>query len=197
MPIIRQDLTGRKFKRLTVVKKIEKGGWECLCDCGNTTIAKDSHSLTSGKRKSCGCINKPHGRHGEKIYKIWKNMRARCNCVKSSGYNKYGARGVKVAERWSNFLLFVEDMGEMPTPQHSIERIDPNGNYEPSNCKWIPLDEQKWNKSSSRIVEYKGIRNNLNLWAQEFGVTRESLRRCVVNEKICENKLSALIERQT
>lgn len=172
---IRQNLENRKFGKLLVLSR-KNGKWRCKCDCGKITYVNDSWGLTSGHKRSCGCLSRPHGRHGEKAYKIWKNMRSRCLSPSSSGYHKYGARGITVCEQWSDFNKFIEDMGEIPSDDYSIDRIDPNGNYEPQNCRWIPLSEQRWNKRTSRKITYNGQTKNLNQWAKELNIKRETLK---------------------
>jgi hypothetical protein len=83
------------------------------------------------------------------LYSTWVNVKTRCNNPKSTSYNYYGARGVKVCERWNNFALFLEDMGEKPSPRHSLDRIDVNGDYEPSNCRWTDWHTQAANRRNS------------------------------------------------
>jgi hypothetical protein len=176
---------GIKYNRLTVTRKLKKG-YQCICNCGNETTIKSIYEIKSGHKKSCGCLNtekrkemaaslkRSHNQHGTKTYNIWKNMRARCNCPTSSGYYKYGGKGIKVCLRWNDFENFIEDMGSCPT-NYSIERIDPAKNYEPGNCKWIPLKDQRWNKTNSRLITYNGITKNLSKWAQEIDIPRKTI----------------------
>lgn len=176
---------GIKYNKLTVTEKLKKG-YKCQCECGNFTGIKSIYEIKSGHKKSCGCLNtlrrkekaaswkRTHNQHGTKTYNIWKNMRSRCNSPNSSGYYKYGAQGIKVCSRWSDFENFLEDMGKCPE-NHSIERINPEKNYEPSNCKWIPLADQRWNKTNSRLISYNGETKNLSKWAQETGIHRKTI----------------------
>jgi len=152
------DITGKRFGRLVVIKKVKaldtsSSFWECACDCGKTTIASSLH-LRESHTKSCGClkeernkngINKKHGMSkNNRTYKTWKLMRARCNCKTDYHYKWYGARGIKVCERWNNYELFLEDMGERPDGQ-TLDRINGDGMYCKKNCRWATPKEQAVN----------------------------------------------------
>ncbi|ULT55402.1 AP2 domain-containing protein [Neobacillus drentensis] len=158
----RIDLTGQRFGRLTVIRfshtdKRYKVYWDCQCDCGNEkTIV--SFNLTSGKTQSCGCLHKEvaaerllkHGndRIGKRTreYEIWVHMISRCENINDKSFPDYGGRNIKVCDNWrTSFEKFLEDMGERPTDKHSIDRIDVNGNYEPSNCRWATKEVQSRN----------------------------------------------------
>lgn len=156
------DLTDRRFGRL-IVKRIAEstsGGsvrWWCNCDCGETVPVMAS-SLLRGRSKSCGCIKvekfkamlTKHGQHGQKTYRSWKAMKNRCYNPKHPHFKHYGGRGITVCDRWKNsFENFFADLGECP-PDYSLERIDVNGNYEPSNCKWIPWKDQSKNRRKTK-----------------------------------------------
>ncbi len=113
------------------------------------------------------------------LYHTWQGMIRRCTKPKDDAYKWYGARGVAVCERWLDFWKFVEDMGPKPTPEHSIDRYpDPAGNYEPSNCRWATIIEQRWNTRG----EYKpagqtafGRTQTIAEWAREFGLNKNTL----------------------
>lgn len=119
-----------------------------------------------------------HYRHGYKTagkysseYSIWANMRGRCNNPNNTSYERYGARGIKVCDRWmADFLNFLEDMGRRPSPSHSIDRIDNNKDYTPDNCKWSTVKEQCRNRRSSRFIEFHGETRTLAEWAERSGV---------------------------
>jgi len=162
------DLTGSRFGRLVVTKRIEnKGGrsrWECVCDCGNTT-AVFSNNLVAGRIQSCRCFmredagdrRRDHGMTGTPEYRAWAAMKGRCTNPANKMYLRYGGREIKICERWISFELFFADMGPRPSTKHTVERKDSNGNYEPSNCIWATRKDQSRNRPSfHRYVEYKG-----------------------------------------
>lgn len=141
---------GQRFKRLVVERREGtnthgEAMWLCRCDCGKTTSAS-THNLRRGSSKSCGCLRKPHGLADSSTWKTWKAMRQRCSNPRSREFVRYGARGIKVCERWQSFANFLADMGERPSETHSLDRIDNDGNYEPGNCRWATVKEQSENK---------------------------------------------------
>ena len=102
-------------------------------------------------------------------YSIWKGMRKRCNNPRCKSFNNYGARGIKICERWNDYSSFLSDMGRCPIGM-TLERIDNNGDYQPSNCRWATRKEQNNNKRNHRILEFEGRKQNLAQWATEVGV---------------------------
>ena len=144
------DLTGQKFGKLILIEKIVikyRTYYKCKCDCGNELVVSHSN-LQSGNTKSCGCLRKEivlanrfkHGCSGyseTKEYRAWKDMKTRCYNPNYIRYNCYGGRGIKVCEIWLNdFQAFLDDVGFAPSPDHSIDRIDNDGHYEPGNVRW-------------------------------------------------------------
>jgi len=145
----KNDLVGLRFERLLVLSfegrdRGTRAYWRCLCDCGEEKVVAGS-SLTDRCSKSCGCLRREmanvkntsheplHGMWGEGVYVSWACMKCRCNWEGSSNYHLYGGRGIKVCERWEEFRNFYEDMGDRPEGM-TIDRIDSDGDYEPSNC---------------------------------------------------------------
>lgn len=168
-----KNLSGQRFTRLLVVAQADSdrngnARWICQCDCGRTTISH-GFSLRNGASKSCGCLtgeqaakrNFRHGGYGSPAYRAWAYMLQRCTNPKTRRYSRYGGRGITVCERWREFPAFLEDMGPRPSPEHSLERKDNDGNYEPGNCVWATKSEQNSNKSNNHYVIYKGERMSL------------------------------------
>ena len=178
-----KDLTGQKFGKLTVIKPVgknQKGNylWECECACGNTSIVRSSNLLT-GDTKSCGCLQremasktlKTHGLSGSRIYIIWEHMIARCNNPNDSRYKNYGGRGISVCDEWRDFLLFNKwAMSNGYNDNLTIDRIDVNGNYEPSNCRWTDKKVQANNKRNNHLVTYENKTLTISQWEEETGI---------------------------
>lgn len=155
----------------------------CVCDCG---VEKEiaTSSLKSGLTKSCGCIkrqqtverNTTHGKSRMKEYKHWMYLKQRCNNANNIRHERYGKRGITVCKRWSNsFENFLDDMGLMPTPKHTVERINNNKGYSPDNCVWATLKEQAKNTSKTIRVEYNGKTQLMEDWAKEFDMPVRNL----------------------
>ena len=147
------DLTGSHFGRLVVIDMAGKENnkhysWNCRCICGNLTIVRGSH-LIAGKIKSCGCyrdeLRIKHNMCNTPTYNSWDCMIQRCLNPNNTNYDNYGGKGVSICERWFNFKHFLEDMGERPLGK-SIDRINPQGNYELSNCRWATDFQQNQNQ---------------------------------------------------
>lgn len=170
------DLTGKRFGRLTVIgvdKKVKSGKreryyWKCKCDCGNIKSVR-TDCLTSGNVNSCGCLKKEQDRinltknHRHKLSKthlwdVYYGMRSRCNNPEDKRYFDYGGRGIKICEEWSesidNFAKWAYANGyDENNKDLQIDRIDNNGNYEPSNCRWVSRSRNCRNRRSNRMVK--------------------------------------------
>lgn len=194
------DLTGKRFGRLVVLersvingnRKICKSGamWRCLCDCGNI---KDipSGELTSGRTKSCGCLKhdmmSTHEKSNTKIYKIYKGIISRCYCKTATGYKNYGGRGITVCDEWlgeHGFENFYEwSMNNGYYDGLSIDRINVNGNYEPSNCRWITMKQQLRNTRRCIQITYNGETHNLSEWAEILNMDYSLLNSRISKQK--------------
>lgn len=169
---------GTRYGRLVVIGIVDVGGGRnsvrCKCDCGNLKLVYPT-SLRSGDTKSCGCLKGKvprvdgHGMVGTQEYRAWSHMKSRCLNPKDGSYQYYGARGISVCERWFDFRNFFRDMGRAPTSNHSLDRIDNDGNYEPGNCRWATIKEQRRNKRDNRILTINGKKKSLIEWVEETG----------------------------
>lgn len=165
------DLTGQTFGRLTVLGYTGHRQWRCVCVCGKERVAF-GHYLRRGVSTSCGCGNRyrSHGMRKSPEWKIWSGMRQRCLNRNHTFFNRYGGRGISICDRWSSFENFYADMGPRPSPEHQIDRIDNDGNYEPCNCRWVNKKEQSGNRSISRRFVINGESRSLASLAQERGM---------------------------
>lgn len=190
----RIDLTGQRFGRLTVVSyaftRKTDVMWNCVCDCGKHTIVSRS-DLKKGKSKSCGCYrierskeaNKgakhglTHGLSNTRIYHIWRGIKDRCFNEKKDRYKNYGGRGITICDEWRNdFQAFYNwAMLHGYSENLTIDRIDVNGNYEPSNCRWITKGEQANNTRNNHLITYCGETKTIAQWAKKIGIKYSTL----------------------
>jgi len=197
-----RDLSGLKTGMLTVtntyesrklgvtVKKI-KTFWKCNCECGNSVFMRMDW-LTSGRAKNCGCINSKgvigkyfHGHTKTRLYVTWNDMKQRCSSPNNRNYHKYGARGIRVCEEWLyNFEVFLEWASENGYEDNlTIERINNNGNYEPSNCRWITNKEQQQNKRTTVCATVRNTTKNIRFWSDLSGFPHASIGKAMKNGK--------------
>lgn len=180
------DIVGKKIGRLKVISldhcnKFKNPYWLCECECGNKKVIRES-LLKSGKVLSCGCLQKKkstkHGMRKNRIYNIFEGMKQRCLNNKSAYYHLYGARGIKICDEWlQDRKKFFEWSFENGYKEGlSIDRIDVNGNYEPSNCRFVDIKTQMRNKRTKRIIEYKGVKHCLSEWAEICNINPHNLR---------------------
>lgn len=182
-----RDLREEKFGRLTPKMPQKRNGkyyWLCECDCGNKTFVSASN-LSSGQVKSCGClqremaskrmmgVNKTHGMFGTRLYRIWSGMITRCENPNHPYYKRYGGRGIRICPEWrennSRFFEWAKASGY--SDGLTIDRIDNDGNYEPDNCRWIPMDEQQRNKSDNHFVKIGGLELSLIEWSELLNIS--------------------------
>ena len=183
-------LVGMKFGRLTVTARADntakgQARWECLCECGKSVVIT-SQVIRSGKSKSCGCLNlevlsKRKTTHGHttnnetsKTYHSWAGMIARCTNPKNSHYPQYGGRGITVCDAWHTFANFLDDMGIKPDGL-SLDRINNDLPYAPSNCRWATAIQQARNKSTNRFITYNGITKCVSEWAEFLSVSPSTI----------------------
>lgn len=146
------DLTDMTFGELRAARFVSGRGWLCECSCGGEKTVRGG-ALTSGNVISCGCRanlslhSVTHGMTGQAEYIAWKAMKARCLNPNHKSYAGYGGRGISICKEWEcSFENFFRDMGFRPSELHSVDRIDNDGNYEPSNCRWATKAEQTRNR---------------------------------------------------
>lgn len=143
------NLKGKRFGKLVVLRFHDRHSrrrrirWWCRCDCGvEWAVRADLLKRT----ETCGCSRPQHGLSGTRTWQSWRAARFRCNNPRAHNWSRYGGRGITFHEPWNAFELFLRDVGKAPTEEHSIDRIDPNGNYEPGNVRWATSKEQAANK---------------------------------------------------
>ena len=186
------DLSGNRYGRLVVICRTDKKDtnnsrsyWECVCDCGNKTIVHRTN-LVSGRTTSCGCLHREiakdqatkHNCTGTRLYRIWDGLRNRCNNPKHPNYNNYGGRGISVCSEWDDFENFSKwSMANGYRDDLTIDRVDNDGNYEPSNCRWATKKVQANNTRKTIKITYNGDTKTLSEWAEIVGIRREYLWR--------------------
>jgi len=183
------NLTDGKFGRLLVLRESEirisgRVCWVCRCECGTIKVVS-GNLLTESKTRSCGCLrselrterNIKHGFCGTPEYKAWKDMKSRCNDENRTDYKRYGGRGIKVCKEWmDSFSKFISNMGLKPSPKHSLDRINNDGDYRPNNCRWGTIREQANNKRNNRILVIKGRSKTLAEWCLIYGANRDKIK---------------------
>lgn len=189
-----KNIAGKSFGLLTAIERTGEmtwgaSLWRCRCACGKEAIAA-INSLNQGTVQSCGCLRSTkarlrgdfHGERATRTYKSWDNMIQRCTNPRKDDFNIYGGMGTKVCERWRSYRLFKEDMGERPEGM-TLDRIDPNGDYEPGNCRWADVLTQARNKKK-KTTTFAQAEEARRLYAQgrspksirlELGITEGSL----------------------
>lgn len=179
------NLIGKKFGKLAVIERAEndKSGqtqWLCECDCGNRIIVQRSN-LKSGNTKSCGCYKK-HNKSHTRLYKVWEGMKARCYNKNYPSFRSYGKRGIIMCEEWKNnfeiFYFWAINNGYEKTAKKgrcSIDRINVDGNYEPTNCRWIDNNLQQRNRTNNHNITFRNETHCLTEWAEILNISSETL----------------------
>lgn len=197
----KQSLNNVRFGNLLVLDTEWVSGrrfCKCACDCGNEkTIA--ASSLMNGDTKSCGCLRSSmmkakqtkHGAYGSLAYRSYRAMLARCTDNKHPEFSHYGGRGILICDRWkSGFAAFLADMGERPQGT-TLDRIDVDGMYEPSNCRWATIADQANGKRNVRVIEHNGLSHTITEWSKILGIPRDRISCRLKRGKSIEESLRA------
>lgn len=181
------DLTGNIYGKLIVTNfayrkrsgKNYKYYWACQCDCGGICTV-ESNNLKSGITKSCGCyredFRKKHSLSRTRIYRTWRNIKNRCKNLNGKDFNRYGGRGIDICNEWLNYDIFYDwAMANGYKENLTIDRIDNNKGYEPSNCRWATMEEQSQNTSKVISITYNNETHSLSKWARITGISRQTL----------------------
>lgn len=187
-PRQKRVFSGQRFNRWTVIKTDSKRQRqhslsECVCICGTVRNVR-TDQLLSGHSKSCGCWKKEsakrrttkHGLCNTLAYNSWTAMMERCYNENHVSYRAYGGRGISVDSRWHSVENFYADMGERPSKKFSLERLNINGDYCKSNCKWGTSEEQNNNRRNTLYISFKGKTAPLVLLAKAFNMPSELVR---------------------
>ena len=183
------DITGQKFGRLTVIKRVFEEGykkprWLCQCDCGNTCVVL-GESLKSGNTQSCGCLQKErsiascktHGlRRQTKLYPIWSQMKQRCQNPNNAAFENYGGRGIVVCDEWLKFKTFYDwAMNNGYSEGLCLDRIDNDKGYSPDNCRWVSHKMNNDNRRSTIRISFNGETHTLKEWSEILNIERHIL----------------------
>lgn len=188
---MKDGLAGKRFGLLSVLRLYRRerkhGGtilfYECRCDCGVLKVVR-SHHLRVGHTRSCGCLMRAHiarcrthGATKTPEYKVWLGIHQRCKNPRDKNFKYYGGRGISVDPRWESFEAFLSDLGPRPSVSHSIDRIDNNSGYGPSNCRWATASEQHNNTRFNRLLTHDGTTLTLAQFAVKAGLPDPILRK--------------------
>lgn len=177
------DMTGNLYGRLTVVEfagfaNDRQATWRCKCECGNESVVPGG-CLRSGHSTSCGCYGLEvlktasitHGMSKTTTFAVWRGMLQRCRNPKNPAYSKYGGRGITVCDQWLSFERFLSDMGVRPDGK-SLDRINNNEGYSPSNCRWASRKTQNSNKTTTVLLTIDGVTQCARDWSRSIGVNQ-------------------------
>ena len=170
-----KDLTGQKFGNFTVIKYADNSKWLCRCNCGSLRIVR-GYALINGLSKSCGCskkgIHTKHGKCDSRLYTIFTAIKQRCYNKNHQQYYNYGGRGIKMCGEWlSDFMVFYNwSIKHGYQEDLTIDRIDNNKGYSPSNCRWVDRKIQTLNRRCARNITYDGKTKPLIEWCKIFNI---------------------------
>lgn len=175
-----KDLTGQKFGKLTVIERAENdrqgnAQWFCKCECGNMKVVR-GYQLTSCKTRSCGCLvghNGTHHKSKTRLFNIWQSMRQRCNDANCQNYKNYGAKGIRVCKEWQKKFESFENWSITNgyTDKLTIDRINPNGNYCPENCRWVDMKTQQQNRNNNHLITINEETKCLAEWCRIYHIS--------------------------
>lgn len=184
-----QNLVGKKYGRLLVIKRIKsvngKTKWLCKCDCGNECVVYAT-SLKSGNTQSCGCYKRENAKklystvrqNDKRLYAVWNGIKQRCTNPNNNAYHNYGGREIKICNEWANnyksFYDWAISAGYKKGKE--IDRIDNDGNYEPDNCRFVDKETQANNKRNVRLYTINGITKSLSQWCKDYDLDYYTVR---------------------
>jgi hypothetical protein len=204
-----KDISGQRFGRLTAIdpvrsEKARNTFWRCLCDCGNEAIVRGTY-LRSGHTLSCGCwqtdnrytARLTHGLSDHRLYRVWLQMIARCTDPTNAEYHNYGARGISVCPEWLISVgAYIDHVSALPNygkENYSLDRIDNDGNYEPSNMRWATQTEQNLNRRMTVKITFQGKTQTVTEWAAEYGISESTLRGRLSHGWTIERAMTAVV----
>lgn len=186
--MIQEKIIGKTFNRLKVLKETNNPErhkrFECVCNCGNI-IFTSLHKLKSGHTKSCGCLKTEkfkdrvtkHGFSSTRLYHIWYDMVGRCENSNYKNYHRYGGRGISVCNEWKKFIVFRQwALSNGYSEKLTIDRLDNDGDYKPSNCRWATRKQQSKNRSNNNLITHNGITETITDAAKRYGLTTQSIK---------------------
>lgn len=208
------DLTGQRFGRLVVIKRVENNKrqevqWLCQCDCGNTKVVCAAH-LKKGNTFSCGCLKrersvqqlKTHGLSYTRIYGVWAGIKYRCYNANQKQYKNYGGRGITMCDEWKNDFKVFYDWAiahgydeKASKGECTIDRIDVNGNYEPSNCRWVNNTTQQNNRRNNCYLTYNGETHTTAEWGKILNISVMALNHRIERGWTIERALTTPVRR--
>ena len=195
------NIVGKKFGRLLVIEKANSLNgctrWRCLCDCGNECIVQSS-SLKSGNTKSCGCYKRENAKklystvrqNDKKLYSVWNGIKQRCYNKNSKSYHNYGGRGIKMNDDWANDYKTFYEWAMKAGYKYGLEidRIDNDGDYCESNCRFVNKEIQANNKRNVKLYTINGITKSLPQWCREYDIDYYTVRQRVFKLGWCIEK---------
>lgn len=185
------DKTGMVFGEWTVLHRLPGAVWMCRCSCGKEQAVTGSSLVIGSSTKCRSCGTKTHGKSRTQIHRIWNGMMMRCTNANHAAFYRYGGRGIKVCESWKIFANFYADMGDPPDGK-TLDRIDNDGDYCPSNVRWADLKQQNRNRASNSFHTVNGVTKTIAEWAEEKGMPARQLRLRMVSKGITMEQALAM-----